>query len=244
MIGHDGILRVPVFTVGDYAAIHNHVLINGYEPCTVGHNTFVGQHSVLNSTAKLTIGNNFRMGTNGYVWTHAESGELLEGCTIYSQRPVVIEDDVWLAGCNNSISPGLRIRRGTIILIGSNITHDTEAWHCYGGSPAQDLTDKLVPYRPVTHHEKVTMMREFAAAFVESTPEFSGAVEFVARAGDPVSVLGERIVVAADGGPQPYDDSTSVFSISDKTYIKVRSVIEQKFMRFLVGARARFLPVE
>src|SRR4051794_39045376 len=45
VIGNDTTVLVPVFTIGDYSAVHNHVLINGYKPCTIGHNAFVGQHS-------------------------------------------------------------------------------------------------------------------------------------------------------------------------------------------------------
>lgn len=37
-------------------------------------------------------------------------------------------------------------------------------------------------------------------------------------------------------------DGVSVFSLSEKTYLKQRTEIEERFMRFLVGARARFLP--
>jgi acetyltransferase-like isoleucine patch superfamily enzyme len=243
VVGHDTTILVPHFAIGDYTEVHNHVLVNGYQPCTIGHNSFIGQHSVLNATESLTIGNNFRMALNGYIWTHAMSGELLEGCTIYYQRPVVIEDDVWMAGCNSTISPGLRIARGTIILLGTNVTHDTEAWHCYGGSPARDLTDKLRPYRTLTLQQKVEMMKSFAREFVAAHPGCEGTVSFVEKIGDPVADTGACIVVAERGAPRPYGEGISVYSIAEKTYLKTRSQVEEDFMRFLVGARARFVPI-
>jgi acetyltransferase-like isoleucine patch superfamily enzyme len=129
-ISEDTRMLVPILELGDYTVVHNHVLINGYKPVQIGHNSFIGQHSVLNAAERLTIGNNFRMALNGYVWTHAESGELLEGCTFYHRTPTVIEDDVWLAGCNISISPGVTLGRGSIVLPGSVVTKDTEPWHC------------------------------------------------------------------------------------------------------------------
>jgi acetyltransferase-like isoleucine patch superfamily enzyme len=242
-IGRDSTVLVPIFSIADYTAVHNHVLVNGYKPCTIGHNSFIGQHSVLNATESLTIGNNFRMALNGYVWTHAESGELLEGCTFFYQRPVVIEDDVWMAGCNSTISPGLRIARGTIILIGTNVTHDTEAWHCYGGSPAVDLTEKLRPYRKLTWEQKVAMMRGFVDEFIASYPEYDGCFAFVGEAGEPVDDA-VHVVIAERGTPRSHGGDVSVYSLAEKTYLKTRSEIEQRFMRFLVGARARFLPIE
>lgn len=66
-VGHGTTVLVPTFIIGDYSVIHNHVLVNGYKPCRLGHNCFVGQHSVLNATEELAIGNNFRMALNGYI---------------------------------------------------------------------------------------------------------------------------------------------------------------------------------
>ncbi len=242
-IAYDTTVRLPAFSIGDYTTVHNHVLVNGHAPCVIGHNSFIGQHSMLNAADDLTIGNNFRMALNGYVWTHAESGELLEGCTFYHRSPVTIEDDVWMAGCNSTISPGVRIARGTIILIGTNITHDTEPWHCYGGSPARDLTDKLGPYRKLEWAEKVAMMKRFIDEFGEAHPGCEGTIGFVDQVGDPIADE-VSVVVAAKGHPRPYRSGVSVYSVETKTYLKTRSDLEEQFMRFLVPARARFLPLD
>lgn len=242
-VGHDGTLLLPALLLGDYNAIHNHVLVNGYKTCQLGHNCFVGQHSVLNASEELTIGNNFRMALNGYVWTHAESGELLEGCTFYHRTPTVIEDNVWLAGCNISISPGVRLADGTIVLMHSVVTEDTLPRHCYGGAPARDLTEKLQPYRSVSEREKADMMRGFVEEFKALHPgRFDDGFCF---ASDPSSAPQgwHGVVVIEDGAPVDAGPDASVFSLSDKTYIKRRSELEELFMRFLVGARARFLPL-
>jgi acetyltransferase-like isoleucine patch superfamily enzyme len=245
LVGFDTRVLVPVFSIGDYTAVHNHVLVNGYKPCRLGHNGFVGQHSVLNSTADLEIGNNFRMALNGYIWTHAESGELLEGCNFYHQTPTVIEDNVWLTGCNISISPGVRLAEGSIILMGSVVVGDTERRHCYSGVPARDVTEKLKPYREVGLDEKAAMMKGFVREFDElNGMKYSGSFAFVQ---DPDSVpenSGAEIVIIERGAPIPLGEGVSVFSLSEKTYLKQRTEIEERFMRFLIGARARFLPVQ
>jgi acetyltransferase-like isoleucine patch superfamily enzyme len=244
LIANDTTILVPEFVIGDYTAVHNHVLINGYKPCTIGHNSFIGQHSVLNSSETLTIGNNFRMALNGYVWTHAESGELLEGCNFYHRTPTIIEDDVWLAGCNISISPGVRLAQGTIILMGSVVTKNTLPRRCYGGSPARDLTEQMKPYREVTHREKIAMMKGFVAEFLESRGAIDArAIGVLPDGSHPLPSLETQIVILENGPTKSFGDRVSVFSLETKTYVKRRIEIEEQFMRFLVGARARFLPV-
>lgn len=242
LIANDTTILVPEFIIGDYTAVHNHVLVNGYKPCRIGHNSFIGQHSVLNSSELLNIGNNFRMSLNGYIWTHAESGELLEGCTFYHRTPTIIEDDVWLAGCNVSISPGVRLGKGSIILMGSVVTKDTQPRRCYGGSPARDLTEQMKPYRELSHEQRVAMMRGFVDEFLQTKKFPPSSIAILSdRTQNPTADA--RIVIFEKGSPANLGPGVSVYSLETKTYLKQRSDIEEQFMRFLVGARARFLPV-
>jgi acetyltransferase-like isoleucine patch superfamily enzyme len=243
MIGSDGRILIPVLTTGDYNALHNHILINGYKPCRLGHNIFVGQHSVLNATEELTIGNNFFMALNGYVWTHAIAGEVLEGCNFYSRTPTVIEDNVWLAGCNVSISPGVRLANGTIVLSNAVVTKDTLPRHCYGGVPARDLTEQMNPYRDVTLAEKADMMRTFVQEFIEEFGDsYAPCFEFLSTPDAARQNPEAQIVIIEQGAPRSLGDGVSVFSLSDKTYLKQRTTLEEKFIRFLISGRARFLP--
>src|SRR4051794_19342192 len=48
LLGASSTVLCPSFVAGDYVALHNHLLANGYEPCSIGHNTWVGQNCVLN----------------------------------------------------------------------------------------------------------------------------------------------------------------------------------------------------
>jgi len=43
-LGPSSTVLLPAFVAGDYVAIHNHLLCNGYRPCVVGHNTWIGQN--------------------------------------------------------------------------------------------------------------------------------------------------------------------------------------------------------
>jgi len=243
-IGYDSKFMIPILQIGDYGAVHNHLLINGYAPCVLGHNCYVGQHSVLNASEKLSIGNNVRLALNGYIWTHVESGELLEGCNFYGRAPVTIEDNVWLTGCNISVSPGVTLRNGSIIMHGSVVTRSTEPRHCYSGVPAVDVTDKLKPYHEVNHDEKFEQLKKYAEEFYDARPEYRGRVVFVNRFPDNFSQMNEEvIVIVRNGETRDYGGRVSSFALESKRYTKKRTELEEAYIRFHLGCRARFIPV-
>ena len=117
-------MLTPIFELGDYVKLNNHVLVNGYAGCYVGHNSWIGQNSLLNAVEDLVIGNNVSLGIATCVFTHAFSGELLEGCQIHTVAPTTIEDNVWTAGPNHMIGPGVTIGRRTIILPNAVVSGD------------------------------------------------------------------------------------------------------------------------
>jgi len=78
-IGSDSKIVVPALIAGDYVTLHNHLLVNGYKPCKIGHNVWVGQNCILNSTDNLTLGNNVGIGAYSSVWTHGFWGEKSKG---------------------------------------------------------------------------------------------------------------------------------------------------------------------
>lgn len=258
-LGASSTILVPEFAAGDYVAIHNHLLLNGYEPCVVGHNSWVGQNCVLNSTDELTIGNNVGVGAYSSIYTHAYNGELLEGCEIWSTAPVVIEDNAWLVGSYNVISPGVTVGARSMVLTSSVVSRDVLPAHCVGGVPAKDLTDRIRPFRDVTLADKLAMMRRFVNEFVRErhpaeASEIEGGFRVSPAAGDPFFVVvqdrldasalpdavGAVYAGAADGAPG--GARLTVFDVSTKTYAKRRSDVEVALMRFMNGYRARFVP--
>jgi len=52
------------------------------------------------------------------------------------ERPIVIEDDVWIA-CQSIILRGVRIGKGAVIGAGSVVTKDVPAWTVAQGNPAK-----------------------------------------------------------------------------------------------------------
>jgi acetyltransferase-like isoleucine patch superfamily enzyme len=260
LLGPSSAILVPQFVAGDYVAIHNHLLCNGYEPCVIGHNSWVGQNCILNSTAPLTIGNNVGIGAYSSLYTHAYNGELLEGCEIWNEAPVVVEDNVWLVGGYNVISPGVTLGARSVVLTSSVVSRDVPPARCVGGVPAKDLTERLRPFRDVTLEDKLAMMRRFVGEFVDElhaghhTPIADGHL-VAPPEGEPffVAVQDElepralpdgtpgAVYAGAVGAPVTADRVT-VFDVSTKRYGKRRTRVEVALIGFMNGYRARFVP--
>ena len=244
LIGHGSQILSPNFSMGDYCQLHNQGLHSGYRPLSIGHNCWIGQNSILNCTERLTIGNNVRIGTQSQLWTHVASGELLEGCTLFGETPLTLEDNVWIVG-GAVISPGLTLRRNSIIMTGSVLTKSTEPFHTYAGVPAKDVTDKLNFWKDVSAVEKLEMMRHFVSEFQLLDQEMGSRVRIAKNAQD---VRGEPGDVVIAGQVDDWDvaraDGVSLFDLRTKCYLKQRSPAETAWIRFTVGYRARFLPLD
>jgi acetyltransferase-like isoleucine patch superfamily enzyme len=254
-VGESSAILLPRLVVGDYVAFHHHLLANGYDTCAVGHNCWIGQNSVLNATAKLVIGNNVGIGAYSSIYTHAFNGELLEGCEVFNVGPVTIEDNVWIVGSYNVISPGVTLGRKSMVLTSSVVSRSVAPMHCVGGVPAKDLTDRIKPFRNVTLPEKMAMMRRFIGELAsERYEDDSRAIEhgFVLgeKRGTPYRVVCVDDASSVAGHEYPTiifamvgtRSDASVFNLQTKRYTKRRSSAEIEVIRFMNGYRARFVP--
>ena len=259
-IGHDSKIIVPIFEVGDYGTLHNHLFVNGVKPCIIGHNFWIGQNCILNALDRLTIGNGVGIGTYSSVWTHVGHGELIEGCTIYNIAPVVIEDDVWIVGSFNVVSPGVTLGRKSVILTGSTVKKDVAPYSCVAGTPARDITDKVSPYRELTIEEKYKMIKKFMKDFVDAFYENNALklengwriredkhtyeILFLDET-DNKSIQDDliRIVFTKKNATTKNYKKVTIFDLSTKKYTKRRTKIEIEVMKFLLRSRARFCPL-
>ena len=259
-IGHDSKIIVPIFKTGDYVTLHNHLLVNGYKPCTIGHNVWIGQNCILNTNDKLTIGNNVGIGTYSCIWTHGFYGELLEGCTIFKIAPVIIEDDVWIVGSYNIISPGVILGRKSVVLTGSVVTKDVAPCTCVAGNPARDITDRLHPYKELSIDDKYEMMKTFMKEFVGTFDEKSVIelengwrirenkqayeIIFLQEINDKSIEEDDstKVIFTKKNATAKSFKKVTIFDLSTKKYTKKRTEIEIKVMKFLLSSKARFLP--
>lgn len=260
LFGERNISLLPSFAAGDYVSIHHDLLMNGYRPCAIGHNTWVGQNCVLNATDDLFIGNNVGIGAYSSIYTHAFNGELLEGCQVFNKAPVTIADNAWLVGGYNVVSPGVTIGPRTMILSSSVVSRDVPEGHCVGGIPARDLTDKIQPFRDIGAGDRLELMHRFVTEFGEEVhpgrfkkspsgivvaPE--GRRSFFVEVQETLdqralSGRGPGAVYVGVAGESGGLSEVTVFELATKTYRKLRSEIEIELIQFMNGYRARFVP--
>jgi acetyltransferase-like isoleucine patch superfamily enzyme len=262
LIAHDSKILVPRIIIGDYTALHNHCLLNGRKPLVIGHNVWIGQNCILNSEDYLTIGNNVGIGPYSCVYTHGYYGDMLEGCQVFKIAPVVIEDDVWILGSYNVISPGVNLGEKCLVLTGSIVTKSVASNHTVGGLPARDLTERLVPYRDVRSNEKFERIQGFIEEFVEAV--FPSSYEktptgFLVRAsyGDfriefipkvetesELPKQGVALIFTQNCQLSSASSNITIFDLKKRQYIRTRSKAEVELMRFLKSYRARFVPAD
>lgn len=149
-------------SIGDWTTLHADTLVLSKTGVSIGQHCWFGQNTVLDGTGGLTVENGVRIGMYSQLWSHVAAGEQIEGCTLFGERPIHVESDVWLVG-SCIVASGVRIGRRTVALIGSNLTKDAPAEVVLAGSPAK-VKEGLSFYKSVTLDEKFAMLREVAPA--------------------------------------------------------------------------------
>ncbi len=230
-------------TVGDWTTLHDNCLVLAGNTVTIGPHCWFGQNCVIDGSGGIQIGRGVRVGMYSQLWSHVAAGEQIEGCTLFGERPVVVEDDVWLVG-SCIVASGVTLGRRTVALIGSNITKSWPANSVLAGTPAAGKSG-LSFYKEVALDEKWQMLRTWIEAaatelgveveepdhrtlLVHPRSEPTGdCIAFVRDAIDAVS-LRERCT------------SFTVCCIEDKTYNKRLNAAEHRVLKFLAGNKARF----
>ena len=213
-IGDDVVIEGPKVSIGDYTMIRESTTVGGRSETSIGMCCWFGPGCILNATAPLTLGNGVGAGARSQLWTHARFGDTLQGCRFDSDKPMVVEDDVWFVG-QCLVSP-IHAKARSMAMLGSVVTKDMEADRTYGGSPAKDITDRLGPqYVPVSTEDKLRRMNDELAAFGEERP-VDGRIEIVTE------------------WPETMDPEISYFNVSNRRYTKRLSDIEIDFMLHLL----------
>lgn len=209
------------FSLGDYSKIHHHTNIHGYLPCKIGHNAWIGQYSIIDSIGGTTIGNNCGIGAHSQLWSHIKYGDTLEGCRFLSEKPLQIGNDVWFVG-HCIVSP-IVAEDKSMAMVGSVITKDMKYNEIYAGSPAKSISDKVgFQFQQVSIEEKLQKMNTYLKEFGSTT----------------------KIKIVSSIDEVNFEDDISYFDVSSRKYKKVLSDEEIRFMKFLLPAKAKFVPFE
>lgn len=222
-IGADVQIICDNLKIGDYSKIHHHTNIHGYKPCVIGHNAWVGQYCIIDTIGGTTIGDNCGIGAHSQLWSHIKYGDTLEGCKYLSDSPLDIGKDVWFVG-HCIVSP-IKAADKSMALVGSVVTRDMEENHIYAGSPAKDLTQKIGSgqFEIVTTEQKYEKMCRYLEDFEKE-----------------IGTQNHDIIIVKN--KDEFVPNKSCFSVSDRVYSKRLSDTEQKFMNFLLPAKAKFTP--
>jgi acetyltransferase-like isoleucine patch superfamily enzyme len=227
--------------IGDWTSIHDNCLIMSGAYVNIGEHCWFGQHSVLDGSGGLKIGKGVRVGMYSQIWSHVAAGEQIEGCTLYGERPVEIEDDVWLVG-SCIVASGVIIGKRTVALIGSNITKSWPKNSVLAGSPAA-LKQNIEFYQKITLDEKWGMIEKWIYSIVD---DFSLSIE---NHHDGVFSItsskydGKIYFVKTENSYKEIscNKNSTICCIESKKYTKKITMLEQVVLKFLSGNKARFI---
>lgn len=227
------------FSMGDWNVLHNDMLLMAEQYLYIGHNCWFGQNTILDGAGGLVIGNGVRVGMYSQIWTHVASGEQIEGCTLYSKRETIIEDDVWLVG-SCIVGSGLKLGWRSVALINSVLTKDTLPDRAYAGSPAK-LMEKAQFYITKSLDEKFELLNGWLNDFVVINSDLT-----LKRLDLKLLILentetNEKVIFSKNISSE-IQKSESIFYLEDKTFIKTNSLLERQVYKYLYNNKARFLP--
>lgn len=227
------------FNMGDWNVLHNDMLLMAEQYLYIGHNCWFGQNTILDGAGGLVIGNGVRVGMYSQVWTHVASGEQIEGCTLYSKRETIIEDDVWLVG-SCIVGSGLKLGWRSVALINSVLTKDTLPDRAYAGSPAK-LMEKAKFYVEKSLDEKFDLLSSWLNDFVLMNSNLT-----LKNLNSKFLILEnmetKEKVIFSKNNSNEIKKPESVFYLEDKTFIKTNSLLERQVYKYLYNNKARFLP--
>jgi acetyltransferase-like isoleucine patch superfamily enzyme len=227
-------------SLGDWSTLHDRCLILSNKGVVIGQHGWFGQHCILDGTGGLFVGNGVRVGMYSQIWSHVAAGEQIEGCTLYGDEPVVIEDDVWLVG-SCIVAKGLTIGRRTIALIASNITKSCLPEIVIAGSPAQQK-EKLDFYKKITLEEKWALLSSWLldAADVLNFSIKSTPCMIICTASSNESIIFCIKSQEVQSTIGLYPDAT-VCCVETKFYHKRLTKLEHQVLKYLAGNKARFI---
>jgi acetyltransferase-like isoleucine patch superfamily enzyme len=212
------------FSIGDYSKIQHNTNIHGYKPCKIGHNAWIGQYTIIDSIGGTKIGDNCGIGAHSQIWSHIKFGDTLEGCRFLSEKEMSIGNDVWFVG-HCIVSP-ITAADKSMAMVGSVVTKDMKYNEIYAGSPAKSISDKIgYQFVDISLESKYLALNNYLSEF---KTKFK---------------LGEKIKIVRNQEEINHSDDFTYFDVSSRKYKKTLNEEEIIFMKYLLPARAKFIPI-
>lgn len=106
---------------------------------SIGAHTNINKHCLLDGRGGVTIGDNVDIAQDVYIWS--EQHDYNNPNYISVEKPVVIEDYVWIAS-RATILPGVKIGRGAVVASGAVVTKDVPSLAIIAGVPAKVIGNR------------------------------------------------------------------------------------------------------
>lgn len=231
-------------SIGDWTTLHERCLVLSGKGVEIGAHCWFGQNSIIDGTGGIIIGRGVRVGMYSQLWSHVGAGEQIEGCTLIGERPVVIEDDVWLVG-SCIVASGVTVGQRTVALIGSNITKSCSSNTVLAGSPAIPKPN-ISFYRQISLDEKWEMIKKWLeeiSANINAISEKNDVTGIFFLRNEQASEV-EIIIFVKDvktaSFTRKHHPKATICCVEDKTYNKCLTTIEYRVLKSLCGNKARF----
>jgi putative colanic acid biosynthesis acetyltransferase WcaF len=134
------LLRTFGAKIGNGVIIRPNVRITYPWKLTIGDFSWVGDNAELYSLGEITIGEKAVISQKCYLCTGSHDFQS-EAFDIY-QKPIVIEDEAWVAA-DVYIAPGVTIGRGAVIGARSSVFSDMPTGMICIGSPAKPIKSRM-----------------------------------------------------------------------------------------------------
>lgn len=132
-------LRMFGIKIGKGSCIHRGCKFFHVGKFLMGTNSTVNFGCYLDNRRGIYIGNNVGIAHNTKIYTLGHNIDSPDFET--KGAPVIIEDDAFIFS-NVLIMPGVTVGRGAIVLTGSVVTKDVDAWMVVGGNPAKVIKNR------------------------------------------------------------------------------------------------------
>ena len=129
---------------GKNVNIESRVCFGSGRNIVIGNNSGIGSHSTVPSD--LQIGDNVMIAPNLYILAQNHSFNRIDipmiDQGVSPKEKTVIEDDVWI-GRNVLMTPGRRIKKGSIVAGGCVLCKDFPEYSIIGGNPSKLIKSRL-----------------------------------------------------------------------------------------------------
>jgi len=128
------ILRAFGARIAPGVIIKPHVRIKFPWRLSIGAHSWIGEDVWIDNLAHVSIGAQCCISQAAYLCTgsHDWSKKTFDLVT----KPIVIEDGSWICA-KTMIGPGVRVREGAVLALGSVATHDLDPWTCHSSLQTQ-----------------------------------------------------------------------------------------------------------